>query len=102
MAPNPTIMSHAIKNKKFAHKQAAERLIVKLFVNENLTGNSWEAEKARLITSFTRSLVTSQGDVAGSIDHIFGLLQLILLNRPFIGIKNILFTVLKYWASLHV
>ena len=33
LAPNPTIMSHAIKNKKFVHEQAAERLIVKLLLS---------------------------------------------------------------------
>ncbi len=54
-------MSHAIKNKKFAHKQAAERLIVKLFLNVNLTGNSREVEKARLINKFHQEF----GDFTG-------------------------------------
>ena len=45
-------MSHAIKNKKFAHEQAAERLIVKLLLNPSLTGKSREIEKARLIDKF--------------------------------------------------
>jgi hypothetical protein len=52
LAPNPTIMSHTIKNKKFAHKQAAERLILKLLLNPSLIGNAQEIEKARLIDKF--------------------------------------------------
>ena len=52
LAPNPTVMSHAIKNKKFAHEQAAERLIVKLLLRPSLNGNAWEIEKARLIDKF--------------------------------------------------
>ena len=49
LSPNPIIMSHAVENKIFACKQAAERLIVKLLLNVNLTGNSRKVEKARLI-----------------------------------------------------
>ena len=54
-------MSHAIKNKKFACKQAAERLIVKLLLNPSLTGNSREIEKARLIDKFHQEF----GDFTG-------------------------------------
>ena len=52
LAPNPVIMSHAIKHKKFAHEEAAERLIVKLLLNPILVGNMRENEKARLIDKF--------------------------------------------------
>jgi hypothetical protein len=61
LAPNPTIMSHAIKNKKFAHEQAAERLIMKLLLNPSLIDNAWEIEKARLIDNFHQEF----GDFTG-------------------------------------
>ena len=65
MAPNPTIMSHAIKNKKFVHEQAAESLIVKLLLNPSLTGNLQEIEKARLIDKFHQEF----GDFTGRHDR---------------------------------
>jgi hypothetical protein len=61
LAPNPTIVSHATKNKKFAHKQAAERLIMKLLLNPSLIGNAREIEKARLIDKFHQEF----GDFTG-------------------------------------
>ena len=54
-------MSHAIKNKKFAHEQAAERLIVKLLLRPSLNGNAREIEKARLIDKFHQEF----GDFTG-------------------------------------
>jgi len=42
-------MAHAIKHKKFAHEEAAERLIVKLLLSPSFNGNAREIEKARLI-----------------------------------------------------
>mgnify|MGYP006201000185 CR=1 FL=1 len=54
-------MSHAIKNKKFSHEQAAERLIMKLLLNPSLTGNPQEIEKARLIDKFHQEF----GDFTG-------------------------------------
>ena len=80
LAPNPTIMSHAIKNKKFAHEQAAERLIVKLLLSPSLNGNAWEIEKARLIDKFHQEFGEFTGR-RGKFDrsHIWiGLRQLIL------------------------
>ena len=97
LAPNPNIMCHAIRNKKFAHEQAAERLIVKLLLSPSLNGNAREIEKARLIDKFHQEFGESN-----LTNHIFGLQQLILVNRPTVGIKSILSIVLKYWASLHV
>jgi hypothetical protein len=61
LAPNPTVMSHAIKNKKFAHEQAAERLIVKLHLSPSLNGNAQEIEKARLIDKYHQEF----GDFTG-------------------------------------
>ncbi len=81
-------MSHAIKNKKFAHKQAAERLIVKLLLNSSMIGNPWEIEKARLIDKFHQEFGDFTGRRSRFIDHIIGLPLLDLLNRPTVGIKS--------------
>lgn len=61
LAPNPIIMAHALKHKKFEHEEAAERLIVKLLLNPNLVGNARENEKARLIDKFHEELADFTG-----------------------------------------
>ena len=54
-------MSHAIKNKKFAHEQAAERLIVKLLLRPSLNGNAQEIERATLIDKFQQEFCNFTG-----------------------------------------
>ena len=52
LAPNPTIMAHAVVNKTINHDQAAERLITKLILNPTLVGTERNNEIAKLIDTF--------------------------------------------------
>ena len=52
LAPNPTIMAHAVLNKTINHDEAAERLITKLILNPTLVGTERNNERAKLIDTF--------------------------------------------------
>jgi hypothetical protein len=58
LSPHPTIMAHALNNKLAAHDEAAERLITKLILDQNLVGEEWMIPRARLIDTF----LTEYGD----------------------------------------
>jgi hypothetical protein len=45
-------MEHAIENKTLANDEVAERLIMKLLLNQGLVGNKRTVKRARLIDSF--------------------------------------------------
>jgi hypothetical protein len=52
LAPNPTIMEHAVEHKSLQHDEAAERLITKLLLDPALVGDERKVQRARLIDSF--------------------------------------------------
>ena len=78
LSPNPTIMAHAREHKTQNHDDAAETLINKLILDQNLVGNERRVAKAKLIDTF----LTEYGDFINkrgcfARDHIW-----ILASEP--------------------
>ena len=78
LSPNPTIMAHAHKHKTQQHDYAAETLINKLILDQNLVGDERRVAKTKLIDTF----LTEYGDFINkrgwfARDHIW-----ILASEP--------------------
>ena len=78
LSPNPTIMAHAQEHKTQEHDNAAETLINKLILDQNLVGDESRLAKAKLIDTF----LTEYGDFINkrgcfARDHIW-----ILASEP--------------------
>jgi hypothetical protein len=52
LSPNPTIMEHAMSNKRQIHDDAVERLITKLLLDPSLVGSAKNTQRAHLIDTF--------------------------------------------------
>ena len=78
LSPNPTIMAHVQEHKTQQHDNAAETLINKLILDQNLVGDERRLAKAKLIDTF----LTEYGDFINkrgcfARDHIW-----ILASEP--------------------
>jgi hypothetical protein len=86
LSPHPTIMADAISHKLPAHDEAADRLIIKLILDQNLVGEERTFARAQLIDTFlTMGISLTREICLPEITH--GLWPRIRKLWPIVGIR---------------
>ncbi len=101
LAPNPTIMKHAVEHKMLQHDKATEDLITKLLLDPALVGDERKVQRARFIDSF----MDKYSDFTVMVclpETIIGSWLQIMRLRHTSSIRSIPIIKQKCWAGSHV